>query len=350
MIESMEPLSPVVDDGVLEERSRASRASRPRGEAPREARQEADAPAAAARCGMIEQAAATEPPPAADGHGDGGRLGGAAPARCPTADTPTTRPTPPRRDPAAPASRQRRARGAPRRRRAARGERDRGRRGPRRARRARAAPARSAGWARRRTEAKPGGASTARSARRPRSSGRLPMGAVQRLGAPPARRAHGDVAGRLRRATSGGELIDRYEGARATCEIPDFGAPGRAALADPGQGAHRGRGRGAARPLRRASARRRSTSPTPCSGAASTRGMVAVVRRVLFEDRAHWAEIDNDLAALAAPRSAWRGSAQITARATPTTRRRRSGWCARSPTRSRPTRRSRSGGASASAG
>ncbi len=106
--------------------------------------------------------------------------------------------------------------------------------------------------------------------------------------------------GRLKRATSAAELIDRYEGARTTCEIPDFRA--QAALLSLIQAKVRTEGGAEALLAHFAGQRetqkfiahailRRSVDPR----------MVAVVRRVLFEDRAHWAEIDNELAALATP-------------------------------------------------
>ena len=106
--------------------------------------------------------------------------------------------------------------------------------------------------------------------------------------------------GRLRHATTAPELIDRYEGARITCEIPDFRA--QAALLSLIQ--TRVRTEGAAEALLAHFAGQRETQKF-IAHAILRRSvdprMVAVVRRVLFEDRARWAEIDNDLAALATP-------------------------------------------------
>ena len=106
--------------------------------------------------------------------------------------------------------------------------------------------------------------------------------------------------GRLRHATTAAEMIARYEGARTTCEIPDFRA--QAALLSLIQARVRTEGGADALLAHFAGQRetqkfvahailRRSVDPR----------MVAVVRRVLFEDKARWAEIDNELAALATP-------------------------------------------------
>jgi tetratricopeptide (TPR) repeat protein len=105
---------------------------------------------------------------------------------------------------------------------------------------------------------------------------------------------------RLKRASSAAELIDRYEGARTTCEVPDFRA--QAALLSLIQAKVRTEGAADALLAHFAGQRevqkliahailRRSVDPR----------MVAVVRRVLFEDKARWAEIDNELAAVASP-------------------------------------------------
>jgi Mg-chelatase subunit ChlD len=105
---------------------------------------------------------------------------------------------------------------------------------------------------------------------------------------------------RLRRATTAAELIERYEGARTTCEVPDFRA--QAALLSLVQAKVRTEGAAEAllahftgqREIQKFIAQailRRSVDPR----------MVAAVRRVLFEDKARWPEIDNELAALATP-------------------------------------------------
>jgi Ca-activated chloride channel family protein len=105
---------------------------------------------------------------------------------------------------------------------------------------------------------------------------------------------------RLKRATSAAELIERYEGARTTCEIPDFRA--QAALLSLMQA--KVRTEGAAEALLAHFAGQRETQKF-IAHAILRRSvdphMVAVVRRVLFDDRAHWAEIDNELAALVTP-------------------------------------------------
>ncbi len=107
-------------------------------------------------------------------------------------------------------------------------------------------------------------------------------------------------AGRLRRATTAAELIERYEGARVTCEISDFRA--QAALLYLIQA--KVSTEGAAEALLAHFAGQRETQKY-IAHALLRRSldprMVAVVRRVLFEDKARWAEIDNDLAAVASP-------------------------------------------------
>ena len=106
--------------------------------------------------------------------------------------------------------------------------------------------------------------------------------------------------GRLKRATSADDLLARYEGARTTCELPDWRA--QSALLGLIQAKVRTEGAAEALLARFTTERetqkfiahailRRSVEPR----------IVAVVRRVLFEDRARWPEIDNDLAAIAAP-------------------------------------------------
>jgi Ca-activated chloride channel homolog len=102
---------------------------------------------------------------------------------------------------------------------------------------------------------------------------------------------------RLRRASSVEDLIARYEGARATCELPDWRA--ESALLDLIQTKVRTEGAADALLAHFAGSRetqrflahallRRTVDPR----------IVAVVRRVLFEDKLRWIEIDNDLAAV----------------------------------------------------
>jgi len=105
---------------------------------------------------------------------------------------------------------------------------------------------------------------------------------------------------RLARATGAEELIARYEGARATCELPDW----RAKSALLGLIQERVRTEGAAEALlahfaaepeaRRHLAQailRRSVEPN----------IAAVVRRALFDPRMSWTALDEELAALGAP-------------------------------------------------
>lgn len=105
---------------------------------------------------------------------------------------------------------------------------------------------------------------------------------------------------RLRRAAGSDELIARYEGARVTCEIEDFRS--QAALLDLIQAKVKTEGAAASllehfageREAQRYLAHgilRRTVDPR----------IIATVRRALFGDRARWAEIDNDLAALKGP-------------------------------------------------
>jgi Ca-activated chloride channel homolog len=106
--------------------------------------------------------------------------------------------------------------------------------------------------------------------------------------------------GRLKRAGSAAELIERYEGARTTCEVSDFRA--QAALLSLIQA--KVRTEGAAEALLAHFAGQRETQKF-IAHAILRRSvdarMVAAVRRVLFEDRARWAELDNELAAIVAP-------------------------------------------------
>lgn len=105
---------------------------------------------------------------------------------------------------------------------------------------------------------------------------------------------------RLGRTTSADELIARYEGARATCELPDWRS--RSALL--GLLQDRVRTEGAAEALlahfaaepeaKRYLAQailRRSVEPA----------IAAVVRRALFDPRMSWAALDEELAALGTP-------------------------------------------------
>jgi tetratricopeptide (TPR) repeat protein len=105
---------------------------------------------------------------------------------------------------------------------------------------------------------------------------------------------------RLRRATTAAELIERYEAARTTCEVPDFRA--QAALLSLVQA--KVRTEGAAEALLAHFAGQREIQKFIAQAilrrSVDSR-MVAAVRRVLFEDKARWPEIDNELFALATP-------------------------------------------------
>jgi tetratricopeptide (TPR) repeat protein len=106
--------------------------------------------------------------------------------------------------------------------------------------------------------------------------------------------------GRLKRASSADELIRRYDAARATCEIPDW----RAQAALLGLVQAKVRTEGAAQALLAHFAGERETQKYIAHAILRRtvdEAIVAVVRRVLFEDKVRWAEIDNDLAAIAAP-------------------------------------------------
>lgn len=105
---------------------------------------------------------------------------------------------------------------------------------------------------------------------------------------------------RLRRAEAAVDLIARYDGARVTCELPDWRA--QAALLQLIQAKARNVGAVEAllqhfaddRETQRFLAQailRRSVDPAT----------VAAVRRILFAGETSWAEVDNDLAAMASP-------------------------------------------------
>jgi Ca-activated chloride channel family protein len=105
---------------------------------------------------------------------------------------------------------------------------------------------------------------------------------------------------RLRRASAASELIDRYDGARSTCEIPDWRS--QAALLDLIEA--RVRSEGAAEAVLKYFAEEREAQKYVAHGILRRTvdpRIVAVVRRALFNDKARWPEIDNDLAALASP-------------------------------------------------
>jgi Ca-activated chloride channel family protein len=105
---------------------------------------------------------------------------------------------------------------------------------------------------------------------------------------------------RLRRASAAGELIDRYDGARSTCEIPDWRS--QAALLDLIEA--RVRTEGAAEAVLNHFAEEREAQKYVAHGILRRTvdpRIVAVVRRALFNDKARWPEIDNDLAALPGP-------------------------------------------------
>jgi hypothetical protein len=105
---------------------------------------------------------------------------------------------------------------------------------------------------------------------------------------------------RLKRVTAAEELIKRYDDARATCELPDFRA--EAALLSLLQA--KVSTEGAAEALLARFAGQRETQKFIAQlllRRSLDERMIAVVRRVLFEDKARWAEIDNELAAIASP-------------------------------------------------
>jgi tetratricopeptide (TPR) repeat protein/Mg-chelatase subunit ChlD len=106
--------------------------------------------------------------------------------------------------------------------------------------------------------------------------------------------------GRLRRASSVEDLIARYEGARTTCEIPDW----RADAALLGLIQAKVRTEGAAEQLLAHFAGQRETQKFIAHAIlrrSVDERVVAVVRRVLFEGGARWVDVDNELAALATP-------------------------------------------------
>lgn len=105
---------------------------------------------------------------------------------------------------------------------------------------------------------------------------------------------------RLKRASAAEELIARYEGALTTCEIPDWRA--KSALLMLIQG--KVRTQGATEALLGHFAGERETQKFVAQALLRRtvdEAIVAVVRRALFEDKLKWVELDNELAALAAP-------------------------------------------------
>jgi tetratricopeptide (TPR) repeat protein len=103
---------------------------------------------------------------------------------------------------------------------------------------------------------------------------------------------------RLKRASTAEELIQRYDAARATCEIPDW----RAQAALLGLIQAKVRTEGTADALLARFAGERETQKYIAHAILRRTvddHIVAVVRRVLFEDKVRWAEIDNDLSAIA---------------------------------------------------
>jgi Ca-activated chloride channel homolog len=103
---------------------------------------------------------------------------------------------------------------------------------------------------------------------------------------------------RLRGVSSADELIARYEGARSTCEIPDWRA--QSALLQLIQA--KVRTEGATETLLAHFAGERETQKY-VAHAILRRSVdpriAAVVRRILFDERMRWVELDNELAALA---------------------------------------------------
>jgi tetratricopeptide (TPR) repeat protein len=105
---------------------------------------------------------------------------------------------------------------------------------------------------------------------------------------------------RLKRASAAEELIARYEGALSTCEIPDWRA--KSALLMLIQA--KVRTQGATEALLGHFAGERETQKFVAQALLRRtvdEAVVAVVRRALFEDKLKWVEVDNELAALAAP-------------------------------------------------
>lgn len=105
---------------------------------------------------------------------------------------------------------------------------------------------------------------------------------------------------RLKRVTAASDLIARYDGARATCEVPDW----RAQSALLGLIQAQVRTEGAAEALLARFAGERETQKFIAQAIlrrSVDERIVAVVRRALFDEKVRWAEIDNELAAVAAP-------------------------------------------------
>ncbi len=172
---------------------------------------------------------------------------------------------------------------------------------------------------------------------------------VQRHRAPPARRAPGGLAGPAQARVQRGGADRSLRGGAHHLRDPGLPRPGRAALADPGQGPHRGRGRGAARPLRRAARdaevhrpRHPPAQRRPAHGGGGAAGALRG-QGALGGDR------QRARRARHARGSRRRGCASSWCR-TRTIRRPWCAWCARSPTPGRRTRPWPWGGACASGG
>ncbi|MFT3770747.1 MAG: VIT domain-containing protein [Minicystis sp.] len=106
--------------------------------------------------------------------------------------------------------------------------------------------------------------------------------------------------GRLKRAAGAADLLARYDGALSTCELDSFRA--KAALLALIQA--KVRTEGAAEMLLARFAGERETQKLIAQSIlrrSVDERIVAVVRRALFEDKVKWAEIDNELAAIATP-------------------------------------------------
>lgn len=103
---------------------------------------------------------------------------------------------------------------------------------------------------------------------------------------------------RLRGASSADELIARYEGARATCELPDWRA--QSAMLQLIQA--KVRTEGATEAVLGHFAGERETQKYVAHAIlrrSVDARIAAVVRKILFDERMRWVELDNDLAALA---------------------------------------------------
>ena len=103
---------------------------------------------------------------------------------------------------------------------------------------------------------------------------------------------------RLRGASSAEELIARYEGARATCELPDWRA--QSAMLQLIQA--KVRTEGATEAVLGHFAGERETQKYVAHAIlrrSVDARIAAVVRKILFDERMRWVELDNDLAALA---------------------------------------------------